>query len=265
MWEGTIQAILGKLRLDRYALKKPPVYSPETEGETLAHIWETPVVVVGHTWLPLAELASWVVFSWWSSRRNPASKPLTNLGMGAIHTLTTLGSEWCHNLAHVAASKLVDRPMDALRITWGMPLCVYYELEDARVTPRQHIARALGGPLFNLAAAFGLGLVRPITRASTPAREIVDRAIGANIFILGAGLLPYPGLDGGVILKWSLVEGGSTPKQADLITRGVDGAVAAGLAGAAMGLRKRRPWLSLLLAVLSALGLGFALGLVREA
>ncbi len=245
-------------------MKKPAVYTPEQPGHTLTHLWDTPVVVVGRTWLPLVELASWMFFSWWSSRRDPDRKPGVSLGLGAVHTLMVLGSEWCHNLAHVAAARMVARPMDALRITWGMPLCVYYELEDERVTPRQHIARALGGPLFNFAASLTLGRIRSRTKKNTPAREIVDTALGANLIILGAGLLPYPGLDGGVILKWSLVEGGSSTRQADAITRQMDGAVAAGLAGAALGLRKRRPWLSVLLAILSALGFSLALSLVRE-
>jgi Zn-dependent protease len=154
--------------------------------------------------------------------------------------------------------------MDALRITWGMPLCVYYELEDARVTPHQHIARALGGPLFNLAASLGLGRIRSSSRSGTPAREIVDTALGANLLILGAGLLPYPGLDGGVILKWGLVQAGRSTQQADTITRQVDGVVAAGLAGAALAARKRRPWLSALFALLSLLGIAFSLGILRE-
>ena len=245
-------------------MKRPAVYTPDHPGHTLTRIWGTPIVVVGRTWLPLAELASWIFLSWWSSRRDPGHTPGMNLGLGAINTLTVLGSEWCHNLAHVAAAHVVDRPMDALRITWGMPLCVYYQLEDARVTPRQHIARALGGPLFTLAAALGLGRIRSMTRSSTAAREIADTALGANLVILSAGMLPYPGLDGGVILKWGLVESGRSPQQADQITRQVDGVVAAGLAGAAIVVKKRRPCLSGLLALLSALGFSLALGLVRE-
>lgn len=245
-------------------MKKPAVYTPEHPGRTLTSIWETPVVVIGRTWLPLAQIASWFFFSRWTSHRNPEQKLPLSLALGALHTLTMLGSEWCHNLSHVAAAHIVDRPMDALRITWGMPLCVYYDLEDADVSPRQHIARASGGPIFNAAAAIGLSLLRRKIPTRTISREIVDVGLAANLIIPGIGLLPYPGLDGGPILKWGLVDAGYSPEQADHMTQKVDGVVAAGLAGAAFATVKRRPWLSLLLAVLSALGLGFALGWIRE-
>ena len=44
-----------------------------------------------------------------------------------------LGSEWCHNLAHAAAARAIGKPVDAIRITWGMPLLVYYDINDKNV------------------------------------------------------------------------------------------------------------------------------------
>ena len=245
-------------------MKKPLVYSPDQDGTVLMYFFDTPVVIVGRTWLPLVELATLIGFTRWSSKRYPERNVLANLGAGALHTLTTLGSEWCHNLAHVLAAHLTRRPMDALRITWGMPLCVYYDLEDADVSPLQHIARALGGPIFNLLAASGLRRIRATVDQDAFAYEMFDVALGANLFILAAGVLPYPGLDGGVLLKWGLVQAGRSPFQADQEVRRVAGAVGAGLAGTALSTRKRRPWLSALLALLGLLGIGYALGILRE-
>ena len=70
-----------------------------------------------------------------------------------------LGSEWCHSLAHAAAARSIGKPMDALRIDWGMPLVVYYDVDNEKVAPREHIIRALGGPVCSLQRRFVYGQV----------------------------------------------------------------------------------------------------------
>jgi Zn-dependent protease len=176
-----------------------------------------------------------------------------------------LGSEWCHNLAHAAVARWIGKPMDAIRITWGMPLLVYYDIEDENVTPRQHILRALGGPAFN---ALALCAALPLRRSVGPEsvnRELLDIAVATNAFLLSVGLLPLPGIDGGPILKWTLVERGRSPKEADEVVRRVDGFLGAALGlVAAAALKKRRWFLGALCLQLAAVALGVALGLLKE-
>ncbi len=203
-----------------------------------------------------------------------------------------LGSEWCHNLAHAATARLVGKPMDALRVAWGMPLVVYYDVNDESVTPRQHIARALGGPLFNaLLLPFALLFRRftgkrqdipqsPVDGSGSGASEsgtagaswlfpvlhdVAEAAAGMNLFLSTASLLPIPGIDGGPVLKWTLVERGSTPAEADETVKVVDRVVGAGL-GAAAGLafKKRRRFLGAILAMFSFLALVIGFGLLSE-
>ena len=155
--------------------------------------------------------------------------------------------------------------MDALRVVWGMPLVVYYELNDETVTPRQHIIRALGGPVCNALILPFAWLLRTRTRPGSMLRDVANAAVGMNAFLFTASLLPLPGIDGGPILKWSLVERGSTPEEADERVQGVDRIVSGGLGVAAiMALKKRRWFLGTVLAVFAVLALAFGFGLVKE-
>jgi Zn-dependent protease len=176
-----------------------------------------------------------------------------------------LGSEWCHNLSHAAAAKLVGKPVDAIRVMFGMPLLVYHDINDENVTPRQHIIRGLGGPVFNLLALCIAALLKPFTKPKSAARDVVNMAFGTNLFLLTVGLLPIPGIDGGAVLKWALVEGGRDIQKADQTVSTVNGVLSTGLAaGAVLAFKKRRRLLGGLLGTLTGISLAVALGLLKE-
>jgi Zn-dependent protease len=137
--------------------------------------------------------------------------------------IVMLGSEWCHNLSHAFSAKVVGKSMDQMKIQMGMPRCVYYELNDQDVTPRQHIVRSLGGPIFNMLMVPIFAILRSITIPRSIARETADTALKTNLFLSFVSLLPIPGIDGGPILKWSLVEKGYELKEADEIVRKTNG------------------------------------------
>jgi Zn-dependent protease len=244
---------------------KPVVVKPADDVTSVGSVLGTPVVVKGITWLPLTQFAVWLIMAWLAGRGRPDRSWWKRSGIGALTMSTILGSEWCHNLAHAAAARYVGKPMDALRIAWGMPLVVYHDVSDETVTPRQHIARALGGPVFNaLILPFAL-LLRRFSRPGSVLRDVSDAAVGMNTFLCTASLLPIPGIDGGPILKWALVECGSTPEHADDLVMGVDRAVAGGLGVAAgVALKKRRRFLGAILGMFAGLALVVGFGLVRE-
>jgi Zn-dependent protease len=246
-------------------MRKHPVVRPTDQVTAVGRVFGTPVVVKGKTWLPLTELIVWGIMAWIAGRRRPERSWRERLSIGALTMPVVLGSEWCHNLAHVAAARLVGRPMDALRITWGMPLVVYYDINDESVTPRQHIARALGGPVFNALALAVAVLLRRRTRTGSVARDVGDAAVGMNGFLCAASLLPMPAIDGGPILKWTLVERGHTPAEADRAVRRVDSVLGVALAlGGAVAFKGGRRFLGSLLALFGALALSFGLGIVKE-
>jgi Zn-dependent protease len=182
------------------------------------------------------------------------------MGVGALTMPIILGSEWCHNLAHAAAAKYVGKPIDAIRVVWGMPLLVYYDINDAEVTPRQHIIRALGGPLINLFFLPFIWLARLFAPKDSVARETLDVAAAANIFLPTVGLFPVPYIDGGPLLKWTLVERGRTVEEADEVVKDVNkvfGVVMAGASGAAFKRKKNLFGVFWVALAVSALAIGF--------
>lgn len=246
-------------------MKKPTVVKPDDDVTTVGHVFGTPVVVKGKTWLPLTQLAVWAIMAWVAGRGVSDRSWRQRLGVGALTMSAILGSEWCHNLAHAAAARFVGKPMDALRVTWGMPLVVYHDIGDQTVTPRQHIIRALGGPLFNaLLLPFAL-LFQRATREGSALRDVANAAVGMNTFLCTGSLLPIPGIDGGPILKWSLIERGHASEEADEMVKGVDRVMGAGLGIAAGVAFKKRHWLlGAILALFTVMALAIGFGYIKE-
>ncbi len=199
------------------------------EEQTFFMVGKTPVTGVGSTWLPITQFITWGVFTRIASRRKPGSWRIAWSIEGFWRMIATLGSEWCHNLAHVLVSNWVNKPMDVLRIQFGMPRCIYHQINDPQVTSRQHIIRSLGGPIINFLLLPVGWLGRKITREDTIAGVTADTFYQTNLFLSLVSLLPIPGIDGGPILKWSLVERGKSIKEADEVVRKVNGPLALGL------------------------------------
>jgi len=237
----------------------------DNQVRVIGKLGRTPILVRGLTWLPLTQLATFLLMVWYRHRHSPERPPGARIASAALTTTAILGSEWAHNLAHLVAAQRLRKPMDELQIILGMPRCIYYDLEDKAVTPRQHILRAVAGPLFNASL---LPLLSTMRRASSPgsvAHELWDAALGMNLFLATVSLLPIPGIDGGPILKWTLVEYGRNVQQADQIVRRLNGplAVLLGFGGLLAYLRKKS-LIAGLLGLLSGTALGVFLGWIQE-
>jgi Zn-dependent protease len=257
--------ILNRWEAPQSDMKNPFRVGPTDEVTKIGEVFGTPLVVKGLTWLPIIPLATWLAMAWFAGRRRPRRSWLERARVAALTMPVFLGSEWCHNLAHAAAAKAIGKPMDAMRIAWGMPLCVYYDVNDPNVTPRQHILRSLGGPALNLLLLTMSTLVRMFTRAGGVAREIANFAAKTNALMVAVSLLPLPVIDGGPIVKWALVDRGRSIEQAEDALRRTDGVLAAGLSlGSLAGLRRRRWFVGGLFGLLAALSFGFAKGLIKE-
>jgi Zn-dependent protease len=235
------------------------------EGTVVGRVFGTPVIVKGLAWLPLVEIAAAAFLAWLAGRRQPLSTRAERWRFGLLAMPVVVGSEWVHNFAHAGAARLIGRPMDALRIAWGTPLCVYLDINDPSVRPREHIIRALGGPLANAGLWLLARMARRLARPGSEAWHVAQAAVATNAFLSTAALLPIPGIDGGPVLKWSLVARGHGVAQADAVVRRVNGPLAAGLGAAAyMAFRRRRWLLGGLIGQFAVLALGVALGWIRE-
>ena len=246
-------------------MKKPIVVNSYDDVTHLGTVFNTPVVIRGWTWLPLAEGMVWIFTTWLAGKRRPERTRCQRLGIGLVTMPIILGSEWGHNFAHAAAASWIGKPMDAMRITWGTPLIHYADINDTSVTPRQHIIRALGGPIFNTLALGAALLLRTRTHPGSIARELADTAVGTNTFLCTVSLLPMPGIDGGPILKWSLVERGAAQEEADEKVRKVNGLLGVLLGvTSAIAFKKKRGLIGALLALFAALGFAIGSGILRE-
>ena len=200
--------------------------SHKIDEKTIGVIGNTPITRVGHTWIPIAQLALWGIFTQSASKRKPDNSRLQWSREGFLKMAVVLGSEWCHNLAHLLASNWIGKPMDKMRIQAGMPRCIYQEINDSNVSPRQHIIRSLGGPVISFLLLPVTGWARTLTRSDSIAGETAKTAYQTNLFLSLISLLPIPGIDGGPILKWSLVERGKTIEEADQVVQKANGPLA---------------------------------------
>lgn len=209
----------------------------------IGKVFSTALVIRGKTWLPLTEIIVWLFMTFVDHRRHPNRSAASHVSTGALTTFVILVSEWVHNLAHAAAARLVGKPMDYMRIQWGMPRCIYKNIHDLSVTPREHILRSLGGPLIN---AFSLPFWLFIKRSARPestALDVAEAGLAMNTFLSTFSLLPTPGIDGGPILKWGLVSRGIAPQKADDLVLQTNRFTAIGLTAASALLFKKKVWL----------------------
>ena len=246
-------------------MRKPPVLRPDDDAVSVGRVFSTPLRIKGFTWFPLTQCVVWGIMSWIAGKTRPDRSLGERMRMATFTMPVVLGSEWGHNLAHAAAANWVGKSMDAIRITWGMPLCVYYDINDDSVTPRQHILRAIGGPLFSSMLLLISIAVRRFSSKESLSREVADVSVATNAFLSTVSLLPIPGIDGGPILKWSLVERGRTVKEADQVIRKVDGGLGIALSFCSVAaINRGRRVIGFLSAMLAVMSFGVALGWIRE-
>jgi hypothetical protein len=206
-------------------------------------------------------LALWAGISWFSGRQHPERSWPTRILAGALSGFALILADVGHACAHSVSARLAGAPMDRIKLSSGMPRTIY---DDNQVSPRAHCTRALGGPIFS---ALGLGvslLMRALLPHKSMAHEIAGWSYIGHGLILTGSLAPLPIVDGGSLLKWTLVDRGSTPEQADRIVQqaGIATGIAATTAGAALATRRR--WLSALgLIAAGIIAIASALGKVR--
>ncbi len=227
--------------------------------------FNAPLVVYGSTGLPLFELVAWGLFSIFAGQENPHWSSGKKGLAGLLSTVAFFGTEWCHDLAHAAGASWIGKPADAIRILFGTPLLIYHDVNDQSVTPTQHMLRSMGGPILNALMAPVWWLAHRFTHQGTFTRYIIDFGMGANLLLGLGALLPIPFLDGGTLLKWSLVRKGCSLAQAEDAVRKANLAVGASLAvTSGVMLNKRRSLQAAIALGLAAATLAIGTGLLKE-
>ncbi len=245
---------------------KPNVLEEDKDFVELIKAFDTPIGVIPDiSAAPLIEVVAAAGFTFWARSRNPNRSLKEHMYSGLICMLVTLGSEWAHNMAHVIAARLIGKPADAVRIAFGTPLLYYRDLNDASVSPREHFIRSASGPVLNaILLPFG-HFWRKYTRQDSLGRDAAEAFVSMNEIILIAGLQPMPGLDGGAMLKWALVDQGNTIPQADDIVRKTNWISSPLLIiGSILAFLKKKRLLGGFLSLLGAMSYLIARGFIKE-
>jgi hypothetical protein len=211
--------------------------------------WPAPIMLVG-------------VLSWLAGVRDPHLSWLQRLGAGLLAMLVALPADLGHAMAHTVSARVAGAPMDEIRLSSGMPRTLYVNND---VPPKTHIQRSLGGPFFNIISIFASLLWMKISPRGSLSRDLADVSLAAHTFILSGSVVPLPMVDGGIILKWKLVEAGKSPEAADQMVHKTS--LALGIAclglGAIVGLIGKRKLAGGLLAAGGAAGVAAGKGWLK--
>jgi hypothetical protein len=189
---------------------------------TAINLWGTPVRI------ELAFLANlvalWAMLTWAGWYWHPGRSVGQAVLIAFVAMVTLLVADVGHAIAHIQSANWAGAPMDLVLISMGMPRTIY---SDDHVPPAVHRKRAIGGPIFS---AVGTILSLVVYLAASDGGLLSEWAgwslIGHGFILLGS-LAPLPMVDGGTILKWTLVERGRSEPEADEIVRRISWVIAA--------------------------------------
>jgi hypothetical protein len=222
-------------------------------------IFNTPVKVKA-TVLPILILL-WGGLTWYGLSQHPERGFGLSLLIGLAVSILLVLADFGHALAHIISARIAGAPMDKILIAGDMPRTIYHNND---VAPAVHRQRALGGPVFNTIGLLLSLAVFALVRGSPVAQELMAfSAIGHGLLLI-MSMFPLPMVDGGTILKWSLVSAGRTPAQAERFVRGVDWVLGAVLVLTGIALLVMQLWIvGLILLGGGMIVVGAAAGMIK--
>ena len=163
--------------------------------------------------------AVWGVVTWLQLHWHPERGFWQGLLIGLVTTILLLVVEFGHTLAHIFSARYAGAPMDEILITADMPRTLY---SNNDVSPNVHRLRSLGGPIFNLMGLLLSLAIYGVVSSNSIIKELAGWwALGHGLQLI-MSLSPLPFVDGGTILKWTMVERGKTEREADKLVRQID-------------------------------------------
>lgn len=229
-------------------------------GTSLYHFNGVPVVARPDFW-PIPILLTGVL-AWIAGQRRPERSWPQRLGVGLLAMPIAAFADIGHAMAHTISARLAGAPMDEILLSSGMPRTLY---ENNAVPPQTHIRRSLGGPIFSLIGT-ALSLVwRRNTPHGSLSHDLAEVSLAGHSFILLGSIAPLPMVDGGIILKWKLVEAGQSPEEADQTIQKTSlylGTVFLGL-GALLGLSRKHKLVGGLVAAGGVAGIAAGIGRLK--
>jgi hypothetical protein len=185
-------------------------------------------VVVQPAYWPIIVLVTGFL-AWLAGKQNPARTWRQRLGVALLAMPVAVFADVGHAMAHTISARMAKAPMDEILLSASMPRTLY---KNNDVPARTHIQRSLGGPIFSLISFLLSLLWRRLSPRGTLSHDLAVISLFSHSEILLGSISPLPMVDGGIILKWKLVEAGQTPRQADQTVR----KISLGLGSAVLGL-----------------------------
>jgi len=174
----------------------------------------------------------WVAITWLGIVLHPGRGFWTGVLVGFTTVLVLLIADFGHAIAHIISARYSGAPMDEIQISaeQGMPRTLYWNNE---VSPNVHRIRALGGPVFNLLGLLLSLLIYTVVPRNSISWELAAWSAGGHGLLFIMSLTPMPMVDGGTLLKWTLVARGKAVREADQIVKRIDWSlgIAAGIVG----------------------------------
>jgi hypothetical protein len=180
-------------------------------------IFDTPVKVKFTVLIPMVAL--WIGITWIFNFRYPERDFWQCVLIGFVSVVLLLIADFGHAIAHIFSARYANAPMDEISIIGDMPRTLYW---NNNVSPSVHRMRAMGGPIFSTLGLILSLAVYGVVSGNDIVRELaVISAVGHGFILIGS-LLPLPMVDGGTILKWTIVASGKTELAADKIVQRVN-------------------------------------------
>jgi hypothetical protein len=161
----------------------------------------------------------WVGVTWLGLYWHPGRGFWPGVLVGFVTVILLLIAEIGHAIAHIFSARYAGAPMDEIHISAGegMPRTLYWNNE---VSPDVHRLRAMGGPIFNLLGLLLSLAIYAVVPENSIAWELAAWSAAGHGLLFIMSLSPAPVVDGGTLLKWTLVARGRTVTQADeIVTR----------------------------------------------
>jgi hypothetical protein len=154
----------------------------------------------------LLVVAIWAGATWLNLYLFPSRGFWQTLLIGFATMILLILADFGHAFAHIFSARLAGAPMDEVRITiTQMPHTLY---KNNSVSPNVHRMRAMGGPLFNAVCLLLSAVAFYLAPTGWVVHELAGWSAAAHSMMLIMSLAPLPIVDGGTLIKWTLVKKG---------------------------------------------------------
>lgn len=162
----------------------------------VGRFWDVTLLITPFTWLgPVFFFGAHFILNLIKDQPGMADR----LYQSMLFTIAVEFTTILHAFGHILSGKIVNSAMDELLITTTRDVNLYHG-DQSHLPGYVHLARSLGGPLFNLLVA-GVCIFFSPKFSQGFASDLLASLISTNLFFGIGSFLPIPSVDGEVIWR----------------------------------------------------------------